>query len=498
MISNWKTFTGISDDSFLGREWEFYDCNNIDVLDNSRYVDWAKHPDLTEIGSSIGDDITACKDATTYPVFASGTGTYLWFWWYNSSTSDWGQLGAYLVEQIGTASLPVTYWFKNWYIRQQTYNGATTPFNSVITTNVPSWVPTASCVGAWRIYFAVSNVIYILDTAITDPTAALSQVSATPANNKIPYGYTVKYMYIYMDIINVFATNWKSTTIYQLTEETTDVWEIRYYHTKNSVVIWAAWEWNNIFWFSKNSIYQSNGTSSEKVKVYGKYEMAETFTPNAICTIYDWIFKIADGTQLYEYGHKKPWYGSVLIRKTRARQLTAIDWALEVSYSGSNVWWWCDDYTVFAPLYQDWAITSLPYEWGNFNQKKESTAIRIWHVLPAYSTYSSTSTLASITVQVITDEMDQKWITTPVTVATITTPATWVAERYTDISMNEISQAIDTAWYNPDFHYLRMIVNWLRGDLRNTYTTWSNLWRKTPKFFGIELVHKDIKLWIPT
>jgi hypothetical protein len=34
--------------------------------------------------------------------------------------------------------------------------------------------------------------------------------------------------------------------------------------------------------------------------------MTDTFTPNAICTISDGIFKIADGTQLYEYGHKKP------------------------------------------------------------------------------------------------------------------------------------------------------------------------------------------------
>jgi hypothetical protein len=66
-------------------------------------------------------------------------------------------------------------------------------------------------------------------------------------------------------------------------------------------------------------------------------------------------------------------------------------------------------------------------------------------MLPAYSTYTSTSTLASITVQVITDEMDQKGITTPVTVATITTPSTGVAERYIDIPINDISNAIDAA-----------------------------------------------------
>lgn len=35
-----------------------------------------------------------------------------------------------------------------------------------------------------------------------------------------------------MDVMNVVTTNGKDTTIYQLIEETTDVWVIRYYHTK--------------------------------------------------------------------------------------------------------------------------------------------------------------------------------------------------------------------------------------------------------------------------
>ena len=56
------------------------------------------------------------------------------------------------------------------------------PFNSPspIVINVPSGIPTASCIGAGRIYFAVANIIYVLDTVITDPTVALSQVKATP------------------------------------------------------------------------------------------------------------------------------------------------------------------------------------------------------------------------------------------------------------------------------------------------------------------------------
>jgi hypothetical protein len=99
-----------------------------------------------------------------------------------------------------------------------------------------------------------------------------------------------------MDIMNVVTTNGKNTIIYQLIENELDTWVIRYYHIKNTVVIGASGELNNIYWFSKNSIYLSNGVSSEKVKVYGKYEMADTFSTSSICTISDGVFKIADAT----------------------------------------------------------------------------------------------------------------------------------------------------------------------------------------------------------
>lgn len=491
-------FTWLSDDSFFWREGEFYDCNNIDIIDNSRYIDWAKQPLLTEIWSSLWDDITSCKDWVNYPVFANNIGTYWWFWWFDSSVSDGWQYGAYLVEQIGTASLPVTYWFKNGYIRQQKYNGSWTPFNSVITTNVPSGVPTASCVWAGRIYFAVWNIIYIVDTAVTDPASALSQVKATPANDKIPYGYTIKYIYIYMDVMNVVATNGKDTKIYQLIEETTDVWWIRYYHTKEwVVVIWASGEWNIIMWYSSDSLYKSNGTDSQRVKVYWKNEFAETFSSNSFCTISDWIFKIADGTTLWEYGHKKPWYWPVLIKKTRNRQITAMSWRLEVFYNGTNVYGWRDNQFSSAP-YRDYSWTSLPYEDGVFAQKKEQQALRIGFMLPAYSTYSNPWDLCSLQIQVITDEMDARAITTPITVATATTPTTGVSERYIDISVSEIVNAIGSAGYNPDFHYMRITINWLRWDLVSTSSTyWENLGRKTPKLFSVEFINKSIKKWIP-
>jgi hypothetical protein len=81
------------------------------------------------------------------------------------------------------------------------------PFNSPIVTNVPTGIPTASCIGTARIYFAVANTIYVLDHKITDPTTTLSQVKATPANNNIPFGSIIKYMFIYNDVMTVLATN---------------------------------------------------------------------------------------------------------------------------------------------------------------------------------------------------------------------------------------------------------------------------------------------------
>lgn len=497
-------FTWLSDDSFFWREWEFYDCNNIDILDNSRYIDWAKQPNISEIWLSIGNDVTVCIDWETYPVFATDTWTYIWFGWFNSSVSDGWMSGAYRVEQIGTSSLPVTYWFKSWYVRQQTFNWTWTPFNNVITTNVPSGIPTASCVWPWRIFFAVANKIYVIDTDITDPTSALSQCLANPANQSIPFWYTIKHMYIYMDIMSVVTTNWKDTIIYQLIQEDSvewrsyNKWSIRYYHTKQWIVcLWAQWEWNNIYWYTKNAIYKSNGTDSQKVKVFWKNELADTFSTNSFCTISDWIFKIADGTVLWEYWHKKPWYWPVLIKKTRNRQITAMSWRLEVFYNGTSVYWGRDNDFTTSP-YRDWSYTTLPYEWSVFAQKLQEEAIRIWFMLPAYSTYTNTSQLCSITVQVINDEMDAKWISTPVTVVDITTPTSWVAERYVDITIWEINTALANAWYNPDCHYVRITINGIRWDLWNTTTLyWENLWRKTPKLFSVEFISKDIKKWIP-
>jgi len=492
-VWNWNKFTGLSDDSFLWRSGEFLDCSNVDVIDNAWYIDWTKHPSMSEIWTSIWQ-ITYCKDSWTYPIFWTSTGTYFGFWGFNSSISDWWQTGAYLAEIIWTDSLPVAYWFKNWYIRQQSYNWAWNPFNSVITTNVPSWIPTASCMGAGRIYFAVLNKIYVLDTAVTDPTAALSQVKATPANSNIPFWYTIKYMYIYMDILNVVTTDWKDTIIYQLTETTTDVWTIRYYHrTKWVVVIWACWEWNDIFWYSNNAIYQSNWASSQKVKVYWKNELATTFSTTSQCTISEGIFKICDWTTIWEYWHKKPWYNPVLIKKTRGRTVSAIDWRIEVSYDwSSKAYWWRDNQFATAQ-FVDYSVTSLPYSANDFLVNKEGTYIRIWHILPAYSTYTSTGTLCSIVVKVLTDEMDQKWVTTPLTIATITTPSTWVAERFTDIESREIVDVIANAWYNPDFNYIKLIIEWNRWDLATTLPEWINLWRKTPKVFWLKLYSNEIK-----
>lgn len=42
-----------------------------------------------------------------------------------------------------------------------------------------------------------------------------------------------------------------------------------------------------------------------------------------------------------------------------------------------------------------------------FNQPKTNTAIRVGHILPSYASYSSTSTLASLDIAILTDEMEQ-------------------------------------------------------------------------------------------
>jgi hypothetical protein len=81
---------------------------------------------------------------------------------------------------------------------------------------------------------------------------------------------------------------------------------------------------------------------------------------------------------------------------------------------------------------------------------------------------------------------------TALTIRTITTPVTWVAPRYTDISVQEINDAL--VWYSSDFQYIKIIATWNGWDHTNV-TGFGTYYRKTPKLFGINLVHNEIMVW---
>lgn len=485
---NWTTFRWLSDESFIWRDGEFLDCSDIDLHNNSQYITWNKNRwTLTTASTSI----TWCRDGI-YPVFFWTSNAYIGFGLTSCLDKVAWQIYARSVEQIGTSGLPVTYWFQNSKITQQTYNGTSFPFNDDITLNVPTGNKDATCIWAWRIYFSVANIIYILDTAVTDPTTTLSQVKATSANNKIPFWYTIKYMYIYMDIMNVVTTDWKDTIIYQLSETTTDVWNIRYYHRiKWNVCISAIWDGNTIYWITKDSIFKSNWIESIKVK---KIPGWGSPFQNGFCTFYDGIFKICINSSgaIYEYWHNLPWRNDILVRQTSMLP-TAIDWDIIAMNNGGNNY-----VTRISSNYQQYpstfTITSLPYYANDIISKKEWTYIRVSHMLPAYSTYSNTTTLCSITVWVITDEMEQKWLTSYVTIATITTPTTGISERFTDIETNEIISAITTAWHNPDFHYIKIKITWNNGDQISASWYWT-VYNKSPIFYWLRLIHNEVKKW---
>lgn len=488
---NWNEFTWISDDSFLWRKGEFYDCENIDIKNNVRYVTGKYEIGLpSELGSSLGQQVNKVKD-WIYPAYATTNYTYIWG---HDTTAN--AAWAYLIEQIGTTSLPVTFFFQNGAIKQVKYNGASATTVGNITTNVPSWIPTASCPWAWRIYFAVANNIYVLVTNAVDPSATICTVNATKGNNTIPFWYVIKFMYLYNDVMNIVATSNDSTYIYQLTETSTaDVWAIRYTHKISGVMaLGGIWENNNVFWFSNKALYQTNGTESQKIKVVWKYGWTTTFSASSIISIRDSIVYIADGTTVWEYGAIKPWYNSVLTRHTKRISVTAMDWDVIVYYTSGKVY--TDRISNEDTLYDNASITSLPYEAWEFNQLKNNTAIRIGYMLPKYSTYTSTSTLANITVWILTDEMEANGVSTPVTIRTLTTPTTWVADRYADISSEEINTELADAWYSPDFQYAKIKI-WLNGGDPSVVTWfWTAFFRKSPKFFGMNLVHNDIKKWI--
>lgn len=485
---NWNRFKWLSNDTFEWREWELLECLSVDLIETPWYVTGKKNRwNLTS--SPIA--INYCKDSTTYPMFWSTTwGAYLWFWFVNCLDSGSWTIYAKSVEQIWTTTLPVTYWFQDTKITQQAYNWSSFTFNQDITTNVPTWDKTATCVWAGRIYFAVWNRIKVINTTVS-PTTTLSTVNLTDANDKIPFWYTIKYIYINMDIMNVVATDWRDTIIYQLTETSTDVWDIRYYHRKKGAVcISAVWDWSNIYWITKNSIYLSNWVDSQKVRSF-KTSVFES----GFCTFYNWILKIAvpSAAQVYEYWHYIPWYSDILIKHSSWFSVTSMDWDIMTLNNASNNYATriSSDFNNYAYQFD---IASLPYYANDLLQKKEWTYIRIWHILPAYSLYTSTSQLCGLTVWVLTDTMEQKWRTTHVTVATITTPTSWVSERFTDITTQEIISAISSAWYDPDFSYISLKISWISWD-PITLTWFWTAYRKTPIFLWAKLSHNEIKKW---
>lgn len=486
---NWNKFKWLSNDPFEWRDWELLECLSVDLIETPWYVTWKKNRWALD---SAPITINYCKDSSSYPVFWwNSWWAYIGLWFFNCLDSVWWTIYAKTVEQIWTSSLPVTYWFQNNKITQQAFNGASFSYNNDITVNVPSWDKTASCIWSWRIYFAVSNKIYVLDTAVTDPTVALSQVKATPWNQSIPFWYTIKYMYIYMDVLNVVTTDWRDTIIYQLIESTTDNWVIRYYHRKRWVVcLWAVGDWNTIYWITKNSIYQSNWVDSTKIRSFKSSVFQDWF-----CTFFDGILKISTSSSwvIYEYWHYIPWYPDILIKESSWLNVTAMDWEIIALNSWSNNYAVRRSTTYNNYSYQ-YELASLPYSASDLLQKKEWTYIRVWHILPAYSLYTNTSQTCSITVWVRTDTMEQRWISSYVTIATITTPTSWVAERFTDITSNEIVSAISAAWYDPDFSFISLKIIWIGWDPTTVAWHWT-VYRKTPIFLWARLSHNEIKKW---
>ena len=486
---NWTDFSGwMSDDSFLGRKGEFLDCENVDIVNNVRYVSGSYEVGsvASEIGISAWESVVAVKDGI-YPAYCTATKTFIWGF---ETTTDCAW--AYKVEQIGTSTVPITFFFQNWAIKQVKYTWGASTLIGTITTNVPSGIPTATCLGAWRIYFAVANKLYSLITNAVDPTTTACTMHTSAMLDTIPFGYVIKSIYLYNDVLTVVAVSNDSTYVYQLTETSTvDEWAIRYTH-KISWVKALGWcgENNNVYWFSTKSLYLTNWTESQKIKVVGKDEWEASFSTDSLITILDSVVRIADWTTVYEFWSVKPWYNKVLTRHTKNIDITAIDWDLTVYYDSSKIY---VDRISNQDRFDNWSVTSLPYEAGMFNQPKTGTALRVGHILPAYSTYSSTSVLASLEIAVLTDEMEQSGASA-ITVRTITTPSTWVADRYTDISLQEINDAL--SGYSSDFQYVKLVVTGNGWDA--TVVTWFwTYYRKTPKLFGINLVHNDIKTWIP-
>lgn len=336
-----------------------------------------------------------------------------------------------------------------------------------------TWTVTASCIDNKYVLFAKSNVIYRCDVSLATPTAPAIEIDT------IPYGSKIQYMYVHNDVLYVVVRKYLDT----------DIWTCQFDTTTNKFALsykepipWvrclsAIWDRWSIYLVSSTTIYQFNWGQVQELRKYGYWSsLSEVIIGTPILHFSNNILYVASWNTIYRFGSRTPW------RK----------WYMRTSSFTDNIVWITENYIHALSWssnrlysYANWfrstgyAIT-LPYDTWIYGDKKSNLQFIVWYQLPI-GTYSGTQ--CSITIWVMTDEMEQSNTVTYATVKTITSST--VRREY--ITVSEINDALTALWKDSDWQYIRFKIT-LNGGNESSW-----IMQKTPKFFDIKATHNEIK-----
>ena len=487
LINQWGW---ISDDAFLTRANECLDMDGIDIRTTPRKIqaDFAFLGTYAIDTAPYNDTLNYVTETLDWVVQSYGYHCYI-------TTTNIDSLVAGADRHITVGSNFSDYnvttnpeWIRHFFF---TNNGSTNPIKIVArvagvnanrtAVNTSGWASPANIVSnsctavcyLWKgsIIFARGNKIYEFNPDTETLTAG--------AKIELEIGAVVKNLYYYNGQITIVYNIWNDCYIRNATYDGV-IYKLTYYADINPGDKCLSSTINRwmLYWISTSGIFQYSG-QSQLVKKY-------PFTSSAICAYSQWVLRIADTTNYYEYGVNKPGYGTPLTRMSMVLPMLWITSLYAITFQNGLNKFKLEDRR-WAYKASNFYITA-PYTAGQFGIQKKWLTIRIWYRFSRLLSYTTTTIQETITIQIQTDLMERVNSVNYLTIANITDLET----NSLDIWFQQINKALQTNGYSCDFGYIRFKIILGAGDPYTAYG--STLFRKTPEVFDFYISHEEIKV----
>ena len=404
----------------------------------------------------VADSINQMKETPVWVMSIWQTRIFLW-----GGDKSATVAGAHRFEYITASGGQVNYFLDSTNILQT---------NELVTsiTNTRSHAGgtiTASVLIYNKILFSIGSTIYEYDLA-SIWTAPVSLATSIP----ILTGISVKNMYFYNDML-IITWVMNNNTYHYMVQYTSSWWEI--YSTEEKkwlACVWAIGDWGIVYWITNSKIFYFSGGQSSEIRYIGYNSNLQeyTFTSTPKLAFDNWNLLIAGGTTIWKFGKKHSGRRISMTIRTCPRTILAITGNYIHAQATTNYL-----YSESSKYPDSGYSITIPYDAGIYGDEKSNLAFRVGYRLPTWT---------SITIGIMTDTMEMENTANYVTVATITD----TSKRRQLVTVNEINQALATAWKNSDWQSIRFKRTLIGGGGT------SGLRDNTPKLYDIKCIHNDI------